>query len=194
MTFKKNKYLIIRNFLDHNLVELLQDYFFIRSKSGSATRDDPQAPGSYAFYSDPMMETILDRSCKELSKKTKINLLPTYSYTRIYVKGNELKNHRDRPSCEISATLSLGFDGETNPIYFSKNEDKSDAVEILLNPGDLCLYRGCELWHWRPPFKNKWYLQSFLHYVDSDGPYKDRVYDEREFLAMPAPINRKNQI
>lgn len=192
MTFKKNKYLIIRNFLDSDLIDLLQDYFFIRVKSGQGDRNDHQAPGSYSFYSDPLMESILDRSCEELFKKTKVNLLPTYSYTRVYVKGNELKIHRDRPSCEISATLSLGFDGDINPIYFSNNEDRSNAIKILLNPGDLCLYRGCDLWHWRPPFENKWYLQSFLHYVDADGPYKDRIYDEREFLGMPAPINRKN--
>lgn len=192
MSFKKNKYLIIRNFLSEDFLGLIQDYFFVRAKSGAAQRKDSQAPGSFSFYSDPLMETILDRSCKELSKKSKVDLLPTYSYTRIYIEGNELLNHRDRPSCEISATLSLGFEGEVNPIYFSKNEDKTDAVEILLNPGDICLYRGCDLWHWRPPFKNKWYLQSFLHYVDANGPYKEWIYDERKFLAMPAPINRKN--
>jgi hypothetical protein len=192
MTFKDNKYLIVRDFLDKKTLDIIQTYFFIRVKCGFGDRNDAQAPGSYSFYSDPLMESILDRSCGELSEKTGINLLPTYSYTRVYVKDNELKIHRDRPSCEISATLSLGFAGDINPIFFSKNEDRSDAVKILLNPGDLCLYRGCDLWHWRPPFENKWYLQSFLHYVDGDGPYKDNIYDEREFLGMPAPINRKN--
>jgi hypothetical protein len=55
---------------------------------------------------------------------------------------------------------------------------------ILKNPGDLCLYRGCDLYHWRPPFENKWYLQAFLHYVDGNGTYKDQLYDGRPFLAM----------
>jgi hypothetical protein len=58
------------------------------------------------------------------------------------------------------------------------------AVELKLNPGDLCLYRGCDLYHWRPPFENKWYLQAFLHYVDGNGTYKDQLYDGRPFLAM----------
>lgn len=184
MSFKQKKYLIVKNFLDKQFLDFAQDYFFLRAKSGQSDRNDPQAPGSFAFYSDPLSETILDRSCKKLSDKVKINLLPTYSYTRIYVRGNELLNHRDRPSCEISATLSIGFDGKVSPIYFSENEDKSNPIEILLNPGDLCLYRGCELWHWRPKFENKWYLQVFLHYVDADGPYKEFIYDNRPSLSV----------
>jgi hypothetical protein len=192
MTFKNKQYLIVKNFLDKDILDLVQDYFFVRIKSGSADRNDSQVPGSYCFYSDPLIETILDRSVKELSKKIKIDLLPTYSYTRLYIRGNELENHRDRSSCEISATLSLGFDGEINPIFFSKNEDKSNPIKILLNPGDLCLYRGCDLWHWRPPFENNWYLQAFLHYVDGNGPYKDYLYDKREFLGMPPAINKEN--
>jgi len=184
MTFKKNKYLIVRNFLDKEFLDFIQDYFFIRAKSGVADRNDTQAPGSFSFYADPLVETILERSCQELSEKTKIDLLPTYSYTRIYKKGNELKIHRDRPSCEVSATLSIGFDGKVNPIYFSSKENDDNPTKILLNPGDLCLYKGCELWHWRPPFKNKWYLQAFLHYVDSNGEYRDFVYDKRPCLAV----------
>ena len=55
--------------------------------------------------------------------------------------------------------------GKTSSVTqnFSKNEDGSNASEIKLNPGDLCLYRGCDLYHWRPPFTQRWYLQSFLH-------------------------------
>jgi len=184
MSFKENGYLVIRNFLDKDFLDFVQDYFFIRVKSGKSSKNDSQVPGAYCFYSDPLCETILDRSCKELSEKIKINLLPTYSYTRIYLKGNELTKHRDRSSCEISATLSLAHDGEVSPIYFSKNEDESDSVEILLNPGDICIYRGCDLWHWRKPFENNWYLQTFLHYVDSDGQYKDFIYDKRSFLGI----------
>ena len=36
--------------------------------------------------------------------------------------------------------------------------------------------------HWREPFT---YLQSFLHYVNANGPYKDFLYDKRPYLGMP---------
>ena len=185
MSFKKKGYQVIRNFLEPEFVSFIQEYFFVRINAQQATIDS-QAPFSYSFYADPVIETILGKSCKPLGELVGLRLFPQYTYTRLYQEKDELVIHRDRPSCEISATLSLGFpEGEEiNPIYFSENEDKTDATEIKLNPGDLCLYRGCDLYHWREPFKNQWYLQAFLHYVDGNGSYKDQLYDGRPFLAM----------
>ena len=186
MSFKKHGYFIIRNFLEPDFVKFIQSYFFTRINAGQAINGDIQAPHSYLFYGDPLMDTILGNSTKSLSEIVGFNLLPTYSYTRLYGMGDELKNHRDRPSCEISATLALGVpEGEKiNPIYFSSSENKENPIEINLNPGDLCLYRGCDLWHWRESFTQKWYLQSFLHYVNADGPHKDNLYDGRPYLGM----------
>jgi hypothetical protein len=186
MTFKEHGYQIVRNFLDADFVKFIQQYFILRIRAGHSELGDIQAPNSFIFYGDPLIETILDNSCKSLSKFAGINLLPTYSYTRLYGCGDELKIHRDRPSCEISATLALGFpEGDKiNSIYFSENEDGSNSTEIILNPGDLCIYRGCNLYHWRPKFTQKWYLQAFLHYVDENGEYKENIYDGRPCLGM----------
>lgn len=186
MTFKENGYYIIRNFLDKDFVEFINQYFFTRIKAGQSFLGDEQAPNSYAFYGDPLMDTILGESVEKLSEIAGYSLLPTYTYTRLYGKGDELLFHRDRDSCQLSATLSLGIPSgeQINPIYFSRNEDRSGAIEIKLSPGDLCLYYGCDLYHWRPPFTQKWYLQSFLHYVDADGEYKDNIYDGRFYLGM----------
>jgi len=186
MTFKKEGYKIIRGFLDLKFVAFINQYFFTRINAGQAVIGDNQAPNSYIFYGDPLIDTILGESIEKLSEIAGYSLLPTYSYTRLYGKGDELAIHRDRPSCELSGTLALGIPaGENiNSIFFSRNEDKSDAIEIKLNPGDLCLYHGCDLYHWREPFTQRWYLQSFLHYVNADGPYKDHLYDKRPYLGM----------
>jgi hypothetical protein len=185
--FKENGYEIVRNFLDQDFVQFIQSYFYTRLRAGQAVLGDLQAPNSFTFYGDPLMDTVLGNATDSLSKIIGYNLLPTYTYTRLYGRGDELTIHRDRPSCELSATLTLAIPKETpiNPIYFSRKEDRSDAVEILLEPGDLCLYRGCDLYHWRPPFKQNWYLQSFLHYVSADGENKNNIYDERPYLGMP---------
>lgn len=185
--FKEKGYHIVRNFLSDDFVQFIQSYFYTRIRAGQAVIGDTQAPNSYIFYGDPLMETILGSSTDSLSQITGYKLLPTYSYTRLYGKGDELVAHRDRPSCELSATLALGIPNETviNPICFTANEDGSDAIEILLEPGDLCLYRGCDLYHWRPPFEQDWYLQAFLHYVNAEGEHKHNIYDGRPFLGMP---------
>jgi len=186
MEFQESGFYVIRNFLELDFVKFIQHYFHTRICAGQYRENDAQAPFSFSFYGDPLMDTILDGSRKTLSEIAGVNLLPTYTYTRLYRKHDELIVHRDRPSCEISATLALGVpEGEkVNPICFSRNEDKSDAIEVLLNPGDICLYKGCELYHWRPKFTQEWYLQSFLHYVNADGEYKDNLYDGREYLGM----------
>ena len=186
MTFKEEGYQIIRGFLEPDFVKFINQYFFTRINAGHALIGDIQAPNSYIFYGDPLMDTILGEAAEKLSEVAGYSLLPTYTYTRLYGKGDELAIHRDRPSCELSGPLALGVpDGEEiNPIYFSKNEDKSDAIGINLNPGDLCLYHGCDLYHWRQPFTQKWYLQAFLHYVNADGPHKDFLYDKRPYLGM----------
>jgi len=190
MTFKEKGYEVVRNFLDEDFLKFIQEYFYLRIRAGHAKLGDEQAHNAFSFYGDPLIETILSSSCDALSSIAGHKLLPTYSYTRLYGKGDELKNHIDRPSCQSSATLSLGLpEGqESNSIYFSRNDDKTDAVEIILNPGDLCLYRGCELWHWRDPFTQDWCLQAFLHYVDADGPYKDFIYDKRYYLGIAKEI------
>lgn len=186
--FKENGFYVVKNFLEKDFINFIQEYFFVRIKSGQDDKGDFQIVQAKSFYADPLIETILLSSVDSLGELIDVKLLPAYTYTRLYFYGSELKKHIDRPSCEISATLALGIPkGESiNPIYFSKNKNGKDAAEILLEPGDLCLYRGCELWHWRPQFSQSWYLQSFLHYVDADGPFgKDHLYDGRPFLAMP---------
>lgn len=200
MSFKEKGYHVIRNFLDPDFVAFINQYFFTRINAGQAILGDDQSPNSYSFYGDPLMDTILGESAEKLSEISEYKLLPTYTYTRLYGKGDELKIHRDRPSCELSGTLCLGIpEGEeVSPIYFASNifDNESckwrldipkpkDSIAIYLNPGDLCLYHGCDLWHWREPFIQRWYLQSFLHYVNAEGPHKDFLYDKRSYLGMP---------
>lgn len=185
--FEEKGYQIIKNFLSDDFLEFVKEYFYIKLKGGQVTFGDLQAPNSHVFKNDTLMDTILASSARSLSEIVGQVLLPTYTYTRLYGKGDELHIHQDRESCEFSATLSIALPKESkiNPIYFSTQEDGSDAVEILLEPGDLCLYRGCELYHWRPPFEQDWYLQSFLHYVNANGPHKDFVFDGKHYLGIP---------
>ena len=73
---------------------------------------------------------------------------------------------------------------EPSPIYFARDETGKDKVELILEEGDLCIYKGTEMYHWRKPFIQSWYLQTFIHYVNSEGPYKDNIFDGRRSLGI----------
>jgi hypothetical protein len=183
----KNKgYFVVRNFLSKELCDFARVYYKIRRDTLDFTMDS-QCPKSMSFYADAFCETILLSSCKKLSEIANIQLVPQYSYTRIYQKGDELVIHRDRPECQYSATLCMGRP-ENEPIssiYMSKTEHKRDGTELQLEVGDLCFYSGCDMYHWREPFEQSWYLQTFIHYVDRNGSFGNRIFDGRRSLGIP---------
>jgi hypothetical protein len=207
-----NKYTVIRNAVSYDLANFCYNYFLLKRDAVNymyqnniiaqnglhGTWTDPQVPGSYSIYADHVMETLLMKVLPVMKEKTGLNLVPTYSYARVYQHGAELKRHKDRPSCEISTTLNLGGDpwaiyldptGANNVIDEYKNTHKPGApegVKIDLNPGDMLIYSGCELEHWRKPFKGQLCGQVFLHYNHADGPFaKSNLYDKRPMLGVP---------
>mgnify|MGYP001228658553 FL=1 len=212
MSFKKNKYQVLRNAISKDLAAFCYKYLQISAEADHwmlnnglthagnklvGNFNDAQVPNSYAKYADRVMETLLVDTIKVMQKKTGLRLVPTYSYCRLYKTGNILKRHKDRPSCEISTTLNLGGDnwpifidptGSNNVIDEYKNIHKPGApkgVKVDLKPGDMLIYSGCELEHWREPFKGKLCGQVFLHYNHADGQFaKTNLYDKRPMLGI----------
>ena len=60
----------------------------------------------------------------------------------------------------------------------STNKDKEDpGTSYDIDVGDLVMYRGNELVHWRPEYKGKWQAQVFFHYVDANGKFANHKGD-----------------
>ena len=149
------------------------------------------------------METLLLKTQPIIEKETKLKLNPNYSYARIYKKGDILHRHKDRFSCEISTTLNLG--GENWPIFLSPNENvgitnckeittvsKSKGIQVNLKPGDMLIYRGNELEHWREPFQGEDCCQVFLHYNNkTTNGSEENLFDTRNHLGLPADFKKK---
>ena len=76
-----------------------------------------------------------------------------------------------------------------NVINEYKNIHKPNApkgIKYLLKPGDMIIYSGCELEHWREPFKGNLCGQVFLHYNHANGPFaKTNLFDKRPLLGIP---------
>jgi hypothetical protein len=177
--FDKNGYVVLSDALSKKECKDLTNYMFTLYEEGKLEKDS-QCPLSDSVYGDPVFDELLSRFAKPIGDNIGRKLLPTYTYCRIYRKGEILKRHKDRPSCEISATMTLGFDGEIVwPIFFDEEKEKCLTLEV----GEMAVYKGCEILHWRPKFKGEWQVQVFFHYVDADGEYKDFALDGRKKLG-----------
>ena len=131
------------------------------------------------------METLLGMLNKKMDKETGLKLIPTYSYARIYKNGDVLARHKDRYSCEVSTTLNLG--GDPWPIYLDPTGKEGQAgVKVDLKPGDMLIYSGCDLEHWRETFQGKDCAQVFLHYNNTKAKdAKKNKFDTRPMLGLP---------
>jgi predicted 2-oxoglutarate/Fe(II)-dependent dioxygenase YbiX len=184
--FEVEKYLHLKNFLDvKNCNELTAE--LKRLVEQKVTQKDEQCQSSEAIYGAAMFEKFLLELLPYFEKLSGKRLYPTYSYARLYKNGEKLKIHTDREACEISATLTVGFDGEPWSIYMG-DKNKENASKIDMDVGDAVLYRGMEKHHWRKKFKGNWQAQIFLHYVDADGPYKEWKFDKRSDLGLHVKV------
>jgi hypothetical protein len=144
--------------------------------------NDSQVINSPSMYGDFVMENLLEFVLPKMEENTGLKLLPTYSYLRVYKKGDVLKKHIDRPSCEVSVSLTLKRE-ESEDIWPLNIENlKRDSYgSVFMEEGDGAIYRGQECEHWRNEFTEGTKLaQVFLHYVDADGPNKEWHHDKNE--------------
>jgi|SRR6056300_588540 len=209
-SFKDNKYVLVKKAISTELSTFLYNYFNMKKDVAKILCEekyilphqtcfgiwnDPQVPNTYCHYADIAMETLLLKLSDLISKKTEIKLVPTYSFARMYKNNDILHRHKDRESCEISATLHLG--GDQWPIYINPDPKQGvfdrgkyfpsnkDGIKIDLKPGDMLIYAGCDLEHWRNVFKGEKCAQVFLHYNDSEGKFSKNIYDFRKMLGLP---------
>lgn len=186
--FKDNGYVVLTDVLPKEECERLVQYMFDLKQKG-LTENDPQCPLSDAIYGAPEFDNLLQKLAKPLGAYIGVDLLPAYTYARIYRPGEVLKLHKDRPSCQYSGTMTLGFSGKQIwPIYF----DEEKRHKLQLGIGEMAMYKGCDVAHWRPEFKGEWQVQVFVHYVDANGPYKHHYADGRkEFGKSKTPDNMR---
>ena len=209
----KFKYQVIKNAVSLELANFIFNYFLLKRDAVEfmyqnnlihnngmyGTWSDPQVPNTYSHYADMVMETLMMKVLPKMKQETGLELIPTYSYARLYKKGDILKRHKDRPSCEISTTINLGGDpwpifidgtGSNNVIDEYKNVHKPNApkgTKVLLEVGDMLEYSGCELEHWREPFEGNICGQVFLHYNHVNGPFANKnMFDGRPKLGVPS--------
>ena len=210
--FKKDKYCVIRQAISKDLSTFIYNYFLMKRQVydtclkskyisvretllGEYEPPDSQIPGTYCSYADIAMETLILKCQPIMEKITELKLQPACTFARIYKKGDVLKRHKDRFSCEISTTMFLG--GDPWSIYLEPNKNvcippdsfvptKNKGIKVDLKQGDMLVYSGCELEHWREKFKGKECAQVFLHYNNKKTSGSEQnLFDKRPHLGLP---------
>ena len=149
-------------------------------------------------YCSPWGNALSHYIHEKLKNCFDMTLEETYSYTRKYDRGAYLGSHTDRPSCEVSATLCLDYKTDDNSPWtiwlrndknyagvdaeICKNESqdlnhrdrlKNSCIPVDLEPGDILLYQGPNIPHWRDRFLGEYSYHLFTHFVNRDSRMSD---------------------
>jgi len=163
-------YKLIKNFISSEELKVYQKYCYNKLDEGNYSSMDDQC-FSPCWRSDSLMNSLLETKLPLVEKESNLELLPTYAYWRYYVFGGTLKQHRDRPACEVSITTCIKKH-DNWPLIIEKES-------FELEEGDALLYAGCVQKHGRPGvYKGEGMAQVFMHYVNKKGPFTHHAYDK----------------
>jgi hypothetical protein len=181
-------YTVVRNVLGNQTLTLIKTSLLILKDAQYTAKQIPNTNTTHfsdelvnqycwGSYAVPVIEALMVNLQNQIEEIAGVKLYPTYSYTRIYWEGASMRPHVDRPSCEYSVSLCIDVDEDPWPIFM-------DGNNITLQPGDMVVYKGLDVQHWRETYTGNQQIQAFLHYVDANGQYADCKFDYRPVLGV----------
>lgn len=182
--FNTFKAVHVKGMLPKELCHYLTHLLMVYADRNPGTRGDEQVPNALSCVQhEYAFETIQEMMWPYIEEAVGEELLPTYSYARLYTNGNFLEKHTDRKACEVSVTIQLGRSHNYAwPIYMGNHR-------FDLNEGDGVVYSGCDVEHWRNTCDgpdNYYSGQVFIHFVRKHGPYAQEAGDPAE--RTPGPL------
>ena len=190
-SFKANGYEVVRGAIGADLasflseeLKTLKEMTAIGKKCDPSSKvfNDKKQPYSFAWYSPIFAEVLSKSLLPKIEKIVDEKLYQTFSYGRIYYEHSELLRHIDRKGCEYAVSICLEKDPSNWLIGF-KGYDGIDTL-IDVDVGDMVVYLGSEIEHWRDIFKGNQQIQAFLFYVNQDGEYSHLKYDTRPWIGF----------
>ena len=193
--FVTNGYAVARGIIEPQTCRVLAEQFRMHRRCSYFYRNAPlehvrafedgQVPYSFPHYGFYAFEALMVEMQPAMEIVIGKKLHPCYTYARIMYAGADMKVHKDRPSCQFSTTACIDYDvKDPYPIYIKNYAGKTSAVTLA--PGDMLVYHGTDLEHWREEYTGREHIQAFLHYVDARGKYKDYKFDHRPMLGLSA--------
>jgi hypothetical protein len=209
MTFKTHGYQIIKSAISKDLCKLLAEEFRLVRNIALATNKqnseykhpdskeqnypfaDEMVNSSFSWYSPMCFEALSNSIMKEVVESViQESVYPTYSYARIYCNGAEMKKHIDRSSSEFSVSCCIEVDPNFPNWYLGVETKDGTVIKVEQKPGDIIIYEGHKLPHWRDPYQGHEHINAFMFYVCANGDRSELKYDTRPALGM-SPQSRR---
>ena len=178
-----------KNIFDNISYSIIHDLYYQTQMRVEARRDvinikyDNDECKTYFTGNDPIGISIIDRLTPIVSKTLGKEILPSYTYTRVYEGGTRLIPHRDKNACEVSMSITIYNDPDNKKIenfYISRERDETKGYKIEISTGDGLLFFGAEeldgFYHWRDKTDSNYLMQIFLHWVYKDGNNTSEAY------------------
>lgn len=187
--YQEHGFYLVKNFIPRVLANYLKEILHTLRVTNQLGNGDGQVENSFVVYGNPAFDTFGYLSTPSFSQIIGKPLSFTYTYSRVYLNNAALLPHIDRAECEHSVTLFLGGNySQLWPIWMQ--QDNKDPEAVVLEEGDCVVYQGNKLNHWRDNFEGTDYYQLFMHYVEADGQYKDKIFDSRPYFGLPGSTKR----
>ncbi|MDF1760816.1 MAG: hypothetical protein P1U40_09795 [Coxiellaceae bacterium] len=186
---EQQRAIIIKDAVNSNLLLPLQQYALKLIKSSKFWRTDKQVKDSFFRYGDPFFERFLVQMQPLFEALVNEPLYPSYSRLRWYQNGEKLNEHRDRKGCTVVGTTPIIFNApDIWPLYVKK---QNETVNAMLNPGDMAVFYGREIPHWRDTFIGEYQIQVLLCYVKTHGEDEQYKFDRRNSLNTLSALKQQ---
>jgi len=181
--FQTKKYQVVKNVISKDVAKLATQALLFSEADYIAKNKtinfDGQVKGMQMFYAHSVTESLMVLLLPKMEKIVVEKLTPTYSYARVYRNGSVLKEHIDRPSCEVSISIQLAAVGVKNKNGWGITMGEET---LYLSDCDAVIYNGIKVLHKRDELfcePNGFQVQVFCHYVKTNGRFSRFAYDKR---------------
>lgn len=166
-----NRYTALQGILPPEQIAAIHNYFDNLRREGFMRFNDTQVKRRYALHNDLLSRYLHQQLAPLVSRVARETVKPSYAYSATYIEDAELEPHTDRPQCEFTMSMQIGYKpelktGELSPWALSLDDLNEKKIDYHLACGDGVIYKGCELVHYRAPlFAGHESTSVFFHFV-----------------------------
>jgi len=170
---RRHRFASLRGAIPRTHVSALARYFGDVVDNGlSPYREDSRR---WYRHGDPVARLFHRLLAPVIQSVVSEPIKPSYPYFAAYPRGTSLSRHTDREQCEYTVSLLVGHEPRGNrelawPIYLEPPSGiPMPRVRLLQRPGDMLIFKGREIPHWRPQLRcAARSLHIFFHFVPQD--------------------------